>query len=283
MDMTTGAILRRILATPLSMGAHKLATLLLDGMAWKDGYNGLSRGTAAFTTRQLMEGMGMSRQHLRTLLTELAQSDLRLERWKDHGHFAPWIFRFNPVGNSDSGDNGLASRDAKSPLLDSEHKTVFAGYIEVEGDDPAQPSVWLALIDAAKRALPCAEVAARTIWERFLTFNRNKGKSKVPAGFLLGFMRKWKVSRATKVPAAAAPIAEKPALAAAPQDIEALHMAAPAPARNWQFHRADLQRLIGMDPYEDRIRALMGRLGVPRFAAMLAVHGEAAQAGELAV
>ncbi|NBZ89216.1 hypothetical protein [Stagnihabitans tardus] len=281
MDLTTGALLRRILATPLSMGAHKLATLLLDGMAWKEGYNGLARGTAAFTTRQLMQGMGISRQHLRTLLTELAQSDLRLERWKDHGHFAPWIFRFNPVDNSDTGDDGLTSRDAKSPLLESHHKTVFAGFIEIDGECPSQPAAWLALIDAAKRALPCAGVAASTIWERFLTFNRAKGKTTVPAGFLLGFMRKWKVCRVKEMPEAAALIAENPAHAAATQDLEALHLAALAPVGNWQFHQADLLRQIGADRYEDRIRVLMDRLGVKRFAAMLAVHGQAVAHGEL--
>lgn len=281
MDLTTGALLRRILATPLSVSAHKLATLLLDGMAWKDGYNGLECGTAAFTTRQLMAGMGISRQHLGTLLTELVQSDLRLQRWKDRGHFAPWIFRFNPVDNSDPGDDGLTSRDAKSPLLDSKHKTVFAGYIEIEGEGPAQPSPWLALIDAAKRALPCAEVAAHTIWERFLAFNRAKGKAKVPAGFLLGFMRKWRVGVRTASPAEAEQVQTQ--MEIPDQDIEALRLAAPAPAKNWQFHRADLQRRIGLDRYEDRIQTLMDRISIGRFAAMLAVHGQAVLAGELRV
>ena len=49
MTQTTGAILRRITETDLSVTAHKLATIILDGIAWKDGYNGLARGTAAFT------------------------------------------------------------------------------------------------------------------------------------------------------------------------------------------------------------------------------------------
>ena len=38
MELTTGAILRRITETPLSTAAHKLATIILDGIAWKDGY-----------------------------------------------------------------------------------------------------------------------------------------------------------------------------------------------------------------------------------------------------
>mgnify|MGYP006149930963 CR=1 FL=1 len=49
MELTTGTLLRRIVETEVSTSAHKLATLILDGMAWKEGYNGLERGTAAFT------------------------------------------------------------------------------------------------------------------------------------------------------------------------------------------------------------------------------------------
>ena len=80
MELTTGAILRRITETPLSTAAHKLATIILDGIAWKDGYNGLERGTAAFTLAHLAEKMGVSRQHLTVLLVELAASRLALIR-----------------------------------------------------------------------------------------------------------------------------------------------------------------------------------------------------------
>ncbi len=90
MTLTTGALLRRIIETPLSASAHKLATMILDGIAWKDGYNGLDHGTAAFTLAHLAEKMGVSRQHLSDLLSELAHSDLALTRWKRNGKFAPW-------------------------------------------------------------------------------------------------------------------------------------------------------------------------------------------------
>ena len=36
MTITTGAVLRRIIETQLSASAHKLATVILDGIAWKD-------------------------------------------------------------------------------------------------------------------------------------------------------------------------------------------------------------------------------------------------------
>jgi DNA-binding FadR family transcriptional regulator len=100
MELTTGAILRRITETPLSTAAHKLATIILDGIAWKDGYNGLERGTAAFTLAHLAEKMGVSRQHLTALLVELAASGLALVRWKPNGKFAPWLFRFGGAAMS---------------------------------------------------------------------------------------------------------------------------------------------------------------------------------------
>lgn len=64
MEPTTGLILRRITQTNLSVAAHKLATLILDAIAWKDGYNGLSRGTAAFTLSALAELAPISTGHL---------------------------------------------------------------------------------------------------------------------------------------------------------------------------------------------------------------------------
>ena len=62
MNTTTGAILPRITETPLSVSAHTLATVILDGIAWKDGYNGLDRGTAAFTLVHLAEKWTYQRQ-----------------------------------------------------------------------------------------------------------------------------------------------------------------------------------------------------------------------------
>jgi hypothetical protein len=44
MEPTTGLILRRITQTNLSVAAHKLATLILDAIAWKDGYKAPSEG-----------------------------------------------------------------------------------------------------------------------------------------------------------------------------------------------------------------------------------------------
>jgi len=88
MNLTTGAILGCITEADLSAAFHKLATIIPDGIAWKDGYNGLERGAAAFTLAHLAERMGMSRQHLTGLLSELAESALALVRRKSNGKFA---------------------------------------------------------------------------------------------------------------------------------------------------------------------------------------------------
>jgi hypothetical protein len=50
------------------------------------------------------------------------------------------------------------------------------------------------MIKAAKTSLACWHVDTQAIWDRFVAFNKARGNSAVPAGFLLGFMRKWRSS-----------------------------------------------------------------------------------------
>ena len=106
MELTTGAILRRITQTPLSTSAHKLATIILDGITLKDGNNGLEHANAAFTLAHLAEKMAVSRQHLTTLLVELAACSLALVRWKPHGNFVPWLFRFGGTADAECSATG---------------------------------------------------------------------------------------------------------------------------------------------------------------------------------
>ena len=194
MNMTTGAILRRITETPLSVSAHKLATIILDGIAWKDGYNGLERGTAAFTLTHLAEKMGVSRQHLTDLLAELAESALTLVRWKPNGKFAPWLFRFGRPQDDDSSPDIVSASGDTSLSRDSKNKTIFAGRIEIDARANVYHTPWAEMIKVAKTSLSCWNVDTQAIWDRFVAFNKARGNSVVPAGFLLGFMRKWRSS-----------------------------------------------------------------------------------------
>jgi hypothetical protein len=133
MTLTTGAILRRITEADLSAASHKLATIILDGIAWKDGYNGLERGTAAFTLAHLAQKMGMSRQHLTALLAELAESALALVRWKPNGKFAPWLFRFGGAEDDATPPDVVSATGDISLSRESKNKTIFAGRIEIGG------------------------------------------------------------------------------------------------------------------------------------------------------
>ena len=118
MELTTGAILRRITRTNLSVSAHKLATVILDGIAWKDGYNGLPRGTAAFTLGDLARQMGVSRQYLHVLLGELAASGLRLMRQRLRGPIALWRFRFGCCDEG-AGGSAVSATDDRSPYKEN--------------------------------------------------------------------------------------------------------------------------------------------------------------------
>lgn len=155
MSLTTGAILRRITEADLSAASHKLATVILDGIAWKDGYNGLERGTAAFTLAHLCEKMGMSRQHLTALLAELAASTLELVRWKPNGKFAPWLFRFGGEEDVAMPPDVVSATGDTSLSRISKNKTIFAGRIEIDANANVYHTPWAEMIKAAKTSLAC--------------------------------------------------------------------------------------------------------------------------------
>ena len=278
MEITTGAILRRITETRLSTAAHKLATIILDGIAWKDGYNGLERGTAAFTLAHLAEKMGVSRQHLTALLAELAASSLELVRWKPNGKFAPWLFRFGGQDDADASPDVVSSPSDTSLSRESKNKNIFAGRIKIAEGTNVYRTPWAALIKAAKASLACWNIDTQVIWERFLAFNRSRGKTAVPAGFLLGFMRRWRTSPDAPLKRDAY---ATPTRASTPKDLELHRLISAAPSKNWQFHASDLCRLIGHAAYDARVSDVVQRFGCPRFAAILVVHGRAVIAGEI--
>lgn len=279
MELTTGAILRRITETPLSTAAHKLATIILDGIAWKDGYNGLERGTAAFTLGSLADKMGISRQHLTQLLAELASSALGLLRWKPHGKFAPWLFRFGAVDNPPTEPDFVSATDDTSLSRDSKNKMMFAGRIEIGPGSNVYRTPWAAMIKSAKTALPCWNVDSQIIWDAFRAFNKARGNEEVPAGYLLGFMRKWRASSPISAPRTKA--WSEPARKEDPRMQELHDQICAAPSANRQFHASDLCRLIGQAAYETRVLDVARRFGCPKFAAILAVHGRAVLAGEI--
>lgn len=279
MEPTTGLILRRITQTELSVSAHKLATVILDAIAWKEGYNGLPRGTAAFTLADLASKMGISRQYLTELLGELEASELALRREKPNGKFAPWLFRFTAFDAEDEDHDAESGTGDTSLSRGKDNKTVFSGRITINAESNVFQTCWAELIKAAKKALPCWNVDTQMIWDRFLAFNRARGNDKVPAGFLLGFMRRWRTSPGAAARPEAAPTPQR---APDPQVRELHDRIKAAPSANRQFHASDLCRLIGQAAYDARVLDVIRQFGCPRFTATLAVHGRAVMAGEIA-
>ena len=277
MELTTGAILRRITRTELSVSAHKLATLILDGIAWKDGYNGLPRGAAAFTLGALAQQMAVSRQYLHVLLGELAASGLRLVRQRLRGRMSFWLFRFGCCDDREA-TSAVSATDDIPLYREDTHKNVFSGMIMLKRPNAPQPDRWLALIGATKTTLPCRLADTRHIWERFLAFNQRRGQDAVPAGYLLGFMRRWRSGHK------GAPTTPIPELAQSPtmKERELQKLIALAPFANRHFHESDLRRKLGQAAYEQRVAETAVAYNCTGFSAKLVLHGLAVRGGEIA-
>lgn len=170
--------MRRITRTDLTMAAHKLATLILDGMAWREGYNGLPKGAAGFTMAGLSEAVGVSRQYLYQLFAELEASELKLSRERVGAGGTLWLFRFGITGVNDS--SGPTTRGDTALYKEETNKTYFTGVIEIGAESGTQnTNGWLKRIAAVKEALPCQGLDSRHIWERFLAFNQARGHLRV--------------------------------------------------------------------------------------------------------
>ena len=113
---------------------------------------------------------------------------------------------------------------------------------------------------------------------RFLAFNKARRNLAVPAGFLLGFMRKWR-----KLPSASVrqTVETEPQRMLDPTDNKLQRLIKAAPITNRLFHASDLCRLIGPAAYDSRVLDVIKQFGCQRFSATLAVHGGAALAGEI--
>jgi hypothetical protein len=154
-------------------------------------------------------------------------------------------------------------------------KTIFAGRIEIGTGTNVYHTPWADLIKVAKTSLACWNVDTHVIWDRFLSFNRSRGNAVVPAGFLLGLMRKWRIASGHIRPEAS------PTRVIRPKEQELHRLIAAAPSRNREFHASDLRRVIGQVVYDARVFEVIRNYGCPKFAATLVVHGKAVLAGEI--
>jgi hypothetical protein len=203
------------------------------------------------------------------LLAELARSDLALTRWKPNGKFAPWIFRFGGLEEVSPGPDVASAEGDTSLYRESINKTIFTGRIEIAAATNVYHTPWADLIRVAKASLSCWNVDIQAIWDTV-----------VPAGFLLGFMRRWRTSSDATARRVEAP---RPSHAPDSQERELHDQIKAAPSANRQFHASDLCRIIGQAAYDARVLEVIQKFGCPRFAATLAVHGQAVLAGEISL
>ena len=108
-----------------------------------------------------------------------------MRREKSNGKFAPWLFRFAAFDDGEQTHDLVSDGGDTSLSRDKENKTVFSGQITIGAGSNVFQTGWAELIKAAKKALPCWNVDTQVIWDRFLAFNRFRGKGVVEALVLL--------------------------------------------------------------------------------------------------
>lgn len=297
---TSGAFLRAFAHARMTAGTRHVATVIAAAISYDGRYRGAPRGHAAFTMNELQEITGLAARTIHAALTELAQLfGLQIVRRHHQRHF----FRFTRIvaEGSDPGpvDHGASAdtRPADEPVVQtgvtgSELPT--SPYIEEQKNNNCSPKVkiqegesvyrtpWASFIDRFKRGTPAEKVDTQFLWNGFCGLNRRNGHDSVPLRFLIGFLSKYPGRKqAFTAGPAPEPAVAPPARPIGSNEHRVIEMARPAPFQNRYFHQSDLQRRIGSDAYEARVTELMERYRASRFAAELAVHGEAVRCGEI--
>lgn len=107
-------------------------------------------------------------------------------------------------------------------------------------------------------------------WRNFIPFNRSRRNAEVPAGYLQGFVRKWRTSGRsvpTEVGQQREPFSS--------ENRAFLALTSAASLANRHFHAADLIRKIGAESEVVRVAAVIKQFCYRRFAVALAFHGQA--------
>ena len=293
---TSGDILRTFSRTPMAAASRHVAELLAGHIAYTRGYRGAPKGHSAWTMAELQQATGLSERAVRDALTELARLfGLVVIRRHHQRHF----FRFTRIvtqeadeqsdGQNHGGEEGAVSRVTGSPVPVTPYSknnriNNLSEKIEVSGEANVHQTPWADFIRRFKQGTPAEKMDVQYLWTGFCGLNRRNGRERVPLAFLIGFLRKYP----TKPPqASVAPQKDRATAAVRPQAaadagaITLADMARAAPFGNRQWHRSDLIRRIGQPAYDARVAALIDRYGGGRFAAELAVHGQAVRAGEI--
>lgn len=287
----SGDFMRLFARTPMTGAALRIATALAGHISYDGKYRGAPRGFAAFTMKELQTFTGISERAIRTALDELAQLfGLSIERRHHDRH----LFAFSKVYDADAEADEIEHL-APAEKADISHEKRVTGsppppslYTRTKSNNDTPSSIrilegagsvyqtpFAAIIEDAKKGTEAAGMDTQFLWKGFHMLNARNDRSIAPLSWLIAFVRKAKPTfqHTPKAPPRPAPVAS----CTDPVQL----MARPAPFANRAFHENDLRRAIGNNAYEQRVTTIQSTYGATRFAAQLAVHGNAVLEGTI--
>jgi hypothetical protein len=287
----SGDFMRLFARTPMTGAALRIANTLAGYISYDGKFRGAPCGFAAFTMKELQAITGISDRTIRSALDELAHLfGLTIER-RHHGRH---LFTFSKVYDADVNavsDEDLApvetagicheKRVTGSPPPPSLYTRTKSNndttsIIQIlDGAGSVYQTPFAAIIEDAKKGTEAAGMDTQFLWKGFHMLNARNARAVAPLSWLVAFVRKAKPTfqHTPKASASAAPAV----VCADPVQL----MARPAPFANRAFHESDLRRAIGADAYEQRVAAIQSTYDAPRFAAQLALHGQAVREGTI--
>lgn len=284
---TSGDFLRLFSRTPMAAATWRVAATIAGHISYDGRYRGAPKGHSAWTMAELQSETGLSERSVRDALAELARLfGLIIHRRHHQRH----LFRFTRIagtggaGTADTEPPQDEAREAMpqgvtgnpSPVTPYSKNKInnFSQKIAIDGEGNVHRTPWAEVIRRFKTGTPAEKMDVQYLWAGFCGLNRRNGRKQVPLAWLIGFLRKYPAKEHPAAPA-------RPQAAADAGAITLADMARHAPFSNRQWHRSDLIRRIGQTAYETRVAALIDLYGGGRFAAELAVHGQAVRAGEI--
>lgn len=286
----SGDFMRLFARTPMTGAALRVANALAGYISYDGMFRGAPRGFAAFTMKELQTVTALSERAIRVALDELANLfGLTIQRRHHERH----LFTFSNVYDTTA---DALETDIPTPAKDvapSAEKRVTGTtvppslYTRTKSNNDTPSTIQISegaasvyqtpfakVIETAKKGTDAENMDTQFLWTGFQMLNRRNSNTIAPLSWLIAFVRKAKpkfqtAPKAPQQPACPTPSSHDPVIL----------MARPAPFANRAFHENDLRRAIGSEEYDKRVRAIQGRYGATRFAARLAVHGQAVKEG----
>lgn len=288
----SGDFMRLFARTPMTGAALRVANALAGYISYDGMFRGAPKGFAAFTMKELQTVTALSERAIRVALDELANLfGLTIQRRHHERH----LFTFSNVYDATADTPETAVPAAAKQASPSAEKRVTGTtvppslYTRTKSNNDTPSTIQISegagsvyqtpfanVIATAKKGTDAEGMDTQFLWTGFQMLNRRNSNAVTPLSWLIAFVRKAKpkfqtAPKAPQQPACPTPSSHDPVIL----------MARPAPFANRAFHENDLRRAIGPDAYEGRVAAIQARYGANRFAATLAVHGQAVKEGTI--